>query len=84
MFGRKRREEERIEENFRFKHRRFGSDQGDLECEEAIMKDKERFGRARKTLMNYLRTKYGEEVANRALWRVNRRRTEGYLNNTRK
>ena len=45
------------------------------------MKDKERFGRARKSKMNSLRAKYGEDVANRALWRVNRRKSEGYFNN---
>ena len=74
MFGRKRTEEERIEEN-------ISEEVANLECEKAIISEKERFGRARKTLMNYLRTKYGEDVANRALWRVNRRRTEGYFSN---
>jgi len=53
---------------------------GNLEAEEAIIKDKERFGRVRNSLMKYLRAKYGERVADRALWRVNRRMTEGYLN----
>ena len=53
--------------------------QGALNCEEAIMKDKERFGRVRKSLMDYLRETHGEQIANRALWRINRRRTEGYL-----
>ena len=71
MFNRKPTESERIKENV-----------GDLECEEAIISDKTRFGRTRKSLMKYLRTKYGDEIANRALWRVNRRRTEGYLNNS--
>ena len=52
---------------------------GNLEAEEAIIKDKERFGRVRNSLMKYLRTKYGYKVADRALWRVNRRMTEGYL-----
>ena len=68
MFNRKPADEERIKENI-----------GDLECEEAIISDKIRFGRVRKSMMNYLRVKYGKEIANRALWRVNRRRTEGYL-----
>ena len=68
MFGRKREEEERIEEI-----------DGDIVCEESIMKDKERFGRVRKSMMKYLRAKYGDDVAKRALWRVNRRRTEGYF-----
>lgn len=52
---------------------------GDLPCEEAIMNDKTRFGRVRKSMMKHLRAKYGKEIANRALWRVNRRRTEGYF-----
>ncbi|MDE1769515.1 MAG: hypothetical protein KGI28_03040 [Thaumarchaeota archaeon] len=50
-----------------------------MNCEEAIIKDKERFGRVRKSMMTYLREEYGRQVADRALWRVNRRRTEGYL-----
>lgn len=94
MFGRKNTEEERIKENSRAdpryfrtrrRHRtRFDEDstrsnEGDLICEEEIMKDKERFGRARKSKMNSLRAKYGEDVANRALWRVNRRKSEGYF-----
>ena len=74
MLDRKRTEEERIEEN-------ISEEEGDLACEEAIIKDKDRFGRVRKSLMKYLRTKYGKDVANRALWRVNRRRTEGYFRN---
>ncbi|MGI0102800.1 MAG: hypothetical protein ACREA7_09440 [Nitrosotalea sp.] len=56
------------------------SNRGELYCEEAIMKDKERFGRVRKSLMDYLRETHGEQIANRALWRVNKRITEGYLN----
>ncbi|MDE1770901.1 MAG: hypothetical protein KGI28_10190 [Thaumarchaeota archaeon] len=47
---------------------------GELDCEEAIIQDKERFGRVRKSLMNYLRSEYGVEMANRALWRTNKRR----------
>ncbi|MGI0072598.1 MAG: hypothetical protein ACREA3_02155 [Nitrosotalea sp.] len=68
MFNRKPTEIRRIEENT-----------GDLECEEAIISDKERFGRVRKSLMRYLKAKYSDEIAQRALWRVNRRRTEGYF-----
>ena len=52
---------------------------GNLETEEAIIKDKERFGRVRNSLMKHLRAKYGEKVADRALWRVNRRKNEGYF-----
>lgn len=68
IFGRKPTEPETIKEN-----------EGDLLCEEAINSDKEKFGRVRKSMMKYLRDKYGSEIVNRALWRVNRRRTEGYF-----
>ena len=44
----------------------------ELECEEAIIEDKERFGRVRKSMMNVLRAKYSDDVANRALSRVNK------------
>jgi len=52
---------------------------GDLECEEAILKDKERFGRVRTSMMEYLRAKNGNDTANRALSRVNKRFQEHYL-----
>ena len=52
---------------------------GNLECEEQIIDDLERFGRVRNTLMRYLRANFGERIANRALWRVNKRKTNGYL-----
>lgn len=53
---------------------------GDLECEEAIIKDKERFGRVRMSMMNMLRAKHGDRIANRALSRVNKRLQENYFN----
>ncbi len=53
--------------------------QGDLECEEAIMKEKERFGRVRTSLMQYLREKHDKKIANRALSRVNKRLQENYF-----
>ena len=53
---------------------------GNLECEEAILKDKERFGRVRASLMEYLRAKNGNQSANRALSRVNKRLQENYFN----
>ncbi len=53
---------------------------GNLECEEAIIKDKERFGRVRSSLMEYLRAKNGNKSANRALSRVNKRLQENYFN----
>jgi len=51
----------------------------ELECEEAIIEDKERFGRVRKSMMNVLRAKYSDEIANRALSRVNKRMQENYF-----
>jgi len=51
----------------------------ELECEEAIIKDKERFGRVRKSMMNMLRSKHGDEIANRVLGRVNKRLQENYF-----
>ena len=53
---------------------------GDLECEEAILKDKERFGRVRTSLMQYLRAKHDRNCADRALSRVNKRLQEHYFN----
>ena len=53
---------------------------GELKCEEAIMKDKERFGRVRMIMMKSLIVEYGEDVARRAQGRVNKRMKEGYLN----
>jgi hypothetical protein len=51
----------------------------ELECEEAIIAEKTRFGRVRKTFMGYMREKYGRHIADRALWRINRRKSEGYF-----
>lgn len=56
------------------------SSYSDLRCEDVIMKDKKQYGRVRNSLMTYLRDTYGEQIANRALWRVSKRITEGYLN----
>ena len=47
--------------------------QADLECEEAIIKDKERFGRVSTIKMRYLREKYGRNMADRALARIQKR-----------
>lgn len=51
----------------------------ELDSEEAIMNEKERFGRVRTSLMKQLRAKYGDDVANRALYRINKRISEGSL-----
>ena len=52
---------------------------GNLDCEEQIMEDIERFGRVRTSLMKSLRKEFGNNVANRALWRVRKRKINGYL-----
>ena len=52
----------------------------ELECEEAIIEDKEEFGRVRTNMMRVLRAKHGDDVANRALSRINKRMQEGYFN----
>ncbi len=51
----------------------------ELDCEETIINDKLRFGRARKSMMNVLRAKYSDEIANRTLNRVNKRMQKGHL-----
>ncbi len=66
------REEENSEEDTR-------NIDGNLECEEQIIDDIERFGRVRTSLMKSLRKEFGDKTANRALWRVSKRKTNGYL-----
>jgi len=55
------------------------NEEANIICEEAIIRDKERFGRVRASMMEYLRAKYSDEVANRALNRVNKRLQENYF-----
>jgi hypothetical protein len=57
----------------------IGIGKAELECEEAIMSDKQRFGRVRTSLMRHLRAKYGNKTANRALSRINKRSSKGSL-----
>ena len=52
---------------------------GELECEEAIINDKKEFGRVRNSMMKVLRAKHGDDLANRALSRVNKRLQENYF-----
>ncbi len=51
----------------------------ELECEDAIINDKQRFGRVRTNMMKVLRSKHGEDVANRALNRINKRLQENHF-----
>jgi len=57
------------------------NEEANIICEEAIIKDKERFGRVRSSMMEYLRAKYGSDVANRALNRINKRKQKNYFDN---
>ncbi|MCJ8306381.1 MAG: hypothetical protein HRU07_04955 [Nitrosopumilus sp.] len=45
----------------------------ELECEEKIISEKYRFGRVRSKMMSQLREKYGKEIADRSLARINKR-----------
>lgn len=49
----------------------------ELACEDAIISDKQRFGRVRTSMMKHLRSEYGEEIANRVLSRINKRASTG-------
>ena len=49
----------------------------ELACEDAIILDKQRFGRVRTSMMKHLRSEYGDEVANRVLSRINKRASKG-------
>ena len=53
--------------------------QKNMICEEIIIKDKQRFGRVRTSTMQLLREQYGQDTANRALWRVSARKSRGYF-----
>jgi len=53
--------------------------EGELNCEEVIMNEKERFGRVRTSMMRTLRKKYGREIANRSLSRINKRLSKSSL-----
>ena len=52
----------------------------ELECEEAIIQDKQEFGRVRNSMMSVLRAKNSDELANRVLSRVNKRINSKHLN----
>jgi len=49
----------------------------ELSIEDAIILEKQRFGRVRNSMMKHLRTEYGEEIANRVLARINKRASKG-------
>ena len=49
----------------------------ELACEDAIISDKQRFGRVRTSMMRHLRSVHGEVIANRVLARINKRASKG-------
>jgi hypothetical protein len=49
----------------------------ELACEDAIILDKQRFGRVRNSMMKHLRSEHGDEIANRVLSRINKRASNG-------
>jgi len=51
----------------------------ELTCEDAIISDKQRFGRVRNSMMKHLRSEHGEKIANRVLSRINKRASNGSL-----
>lgn len=51
----------------------------ELDCEEAIINDKQEFGRVRNSMMRVLRAKHSQEIANRTLSRVNKRIQKGHF-----
>lgn len=72
-------EHERIDNQ---KQQELNKIQQELDCEQAMINEKETFGRVRTTMLKYLRTKYGQELTNRVQWRVNKRQNKnGVLRN---
>jgi len=51
----------------------------ELACEDAIILDKQRFGRVRNSMMKHLRSEHGEKIANRVLSRINKRASNGSI-----
>lgn len=54
----------------------------ELDCEDTIINEKQQFGRVRNSMMNVLRAKYNDEIANRTLNRVNKRLQKGHFTKT--
>lgn len=67
------------EHNYNKKQEKLSKLQQELDCEQAIINEKETFGRVRTTMLKYLRTKYGQELTDRAQWRINKRQNKNKL-----
>jgi len=61
-------------------HAQYNTATADFEAEQQIINDKQEFGRVRASLMRHLESKYGFDVARRALRRVNTRKYRDYFN----
>lgn len=57
-----------------YKQQKLNKIKENLECEETLLEEKQRFGRVRTSVMSYMREKYGSDIANRAMWRINKRK----------
>ncbi len=66
-------------EGIELKYNEKQDSEGELDCEEVIMNEKERFGRVRTSMMRNLRKQHGDLVADRALSRINKRFSEDSL-----
>jgi hypothetical protein len=51
----------------------------ELACEDAIILEKQRFGRVRTSMMKHLRIEHGDKIANRVLSRINKRSSSGSI-----
>jgi hypothetical protein len=60
-------------------HAQFNIDTANFEAEQQIINDKKEFGRVRASLMRHLESKYGFDIARRALRRVNTRQYRDYF-----
>lgn len=56
-----------------YKQQKLNKIKANLECEETLLEEKQRLGRLRTSVMMYMREKYGYVIADRAMWRVNKR-----------
>ena len=54
----------------------------ELDCENTIINEKQQFGRVRNSMMRVLREKYGHDIADRTLNRVNKRLQKGHFSKT--
>lgn len=66
-------ENEENQEKLNKKQEKLSKMKDEIECENTILEEKQRFGRVRTSVMRYMREKYGYTVANRVMWRIDKR-----------